>query len=276
MLSVNVANANYTLWHLHEARALAEGVLERFASDAPRTRLERVAQAFGHAIVGHATRRMIGRCDSPVERVRHAQRAHEALASAESCYRALFDAHGDAQYEGLAHVARGGVIEARVAAGTLSAADGLGEVLEELDRFVDLESMPSGHLIESAGWWSVFGANIAMRAGAAEAREIAEGAGRGAHGDDAAHATDADRAFAVCTNKAFDVGERLGHWPLRERAFTLEWFRRQRGARTTAAAAARAWTLDRDDLRALVGAMGRFPFFRPTGWAIIDGAAIML
>lgn len=273
MLTVNVANANYTLWHLHEARALAGGVLERFASDAPRTRLERVAQAFGHAIEGHATRRLVSRGDSEAERARHARRAHESLARAESCYRALFEEFGDTQYEGLAHVARGGVIEARVASGDLAADDGLGEILAELDRFVDLESMPSGHLIESAGWWSVFGANIAMRAGAADARDIAEDAGRARACT--ARETDADRAFAVCTNKAFDVGERLGHWPLRERAFTLEWFRRQRGARATSDEAARAWTLDRDDLRALVGAMGRFPFFRPTGWAIIDGAAIM-
>lgn len=84
----------------------------------------------------------------------------------------------------------------------------------------------------------------------------------------------------MCTNKALEIGESLGHWPLRERAFTLEWFRRQfspqapRERRAACSHCAAAWTLDRDDLRALVGAMGRFPFFRPTGWAIIDAATI--
>ncbi|MEY2714440.1 MAG: hypothetical protein RIT24_783 [Planctomycetota bacterium] len=261
MLTVNVANANYTLWNLLEARALADGVLERFDAAPPRTRLERVAEAFGHMIRGHATRRMIARADTEEERRRHAERACRSLAFAEERYRGLAEEFGDPQYEGLARTALGGIIEARVAAGDLAPDEGLAEILAELDRFVDVDAVPGGQLIESAGWWAVFGANIAMRAGDPRARGISED-------------PEADRAFAVCTNKALEIGERLGHWPLRERAFTLEWFRRQ-----VAVAAARvdpgdAWTLDREDLRALVGAMGRFPFFRPTGWAIIDSAAI--
>ena len=86
MLTVNVANANYTLWNLLEARALADGVLERFDAAPPRTRLERVAEAFGHMIRGHATRRMIARADTEEERRRHAERACRSLAFAEERY----------------------------------------------------------------------------------------------------------------------------------------------------------------------------------------------
>jgi len=274
MLTVNVANANYTLWNLHEARALADGVLERFDDDPPRTRLERVAEAFGHMLRGHATRRMIARADSEAERRRHAERARTSLACAHERYRRLVDDFGDPQYEGLAQTALGGIIEARVAVGDLAPEDGLAEILSELGRFVDVDAAPSGHLVESAGWWAVFGANIALRAGDPRARGVI---------DD----PEADRAFAVCTNKALEIGESLGHWPLRERAFTLEWFRRQCSplplqqrsdarppCRDACSHGGDAWTLDRDDLRALVGAMGRFPFFRPTGWAIIDAATI--
>ena len=60
---------------------------------------------------------------------------------------------------------------------------------------------------------------------------------------------------------------------MRERAFTLEWFRRQTIGRFDPAECA-AWTLDSDDVRVLVGTMGRFPLFRATGWAILDRAVI--
>ena len=36
------------------------------------------------------------------------------------------------------------------------------------------------------------------------------------------------RQMAVFTNKAIEIGERLGNWAMRERAFTLEHFRRSR------------------------------------------------
>lgn len=261
MLTVNLANANYTLWNLHEARSIAASVLDAFSAQSPSGRLERVAQAFGHAVAGHSLRRLAGRCASSGERESLATGAVRALEAALAAYRALADEYGDAQYEALAHTARGGLIEARVGLGELSADDGIDEILEELDRFIDLEQTSTPHLVESAGWWSVFGANIAMRTG--------QGA--------------TDQSFAVCINKTAEVGEHLAHWPMRERALTLEWIRRQTigrlhgerdGWSDQPESASDAWILDADDLRVIVGSMGRFPFFRPTGWAIIDGAQL--
>jgi hypothetical protein len=121
------------------------------------------------------------------------------------------------------------------------------------------------HLLESWGWWSVFGANIAMRAD----REAARAAG--ACG---AERSDLEQAIAICTNKAAEIADHLDLWPMRERAFTLEWFRRQQVVRTRPEELA-TWTLDTDDVRVLVGTMGRFPLFRPMGWAILHHAEII-
>jgi hypothetical protein len=229
-------------------------VLERWTSESPRTRLERVGQAFARLLRGQARRRALDACESAEERAEAARSALVDLRLAEEHYGRLFADFDDPQYQALAHTARGAAIEARAAAGELAPEAALDLVLEELDAFVDIEVAPSPHLVESAGWWAVFGANIAART---------EG---GAH----------ERTIAICTNKAAEVSEHLCHWPMRERAFSLEW-RRQVAARDAGAeplAQASSWTLDTDDLRALIGTMGRLPFFRPTGWAILDGAVL--
>jgi hypothetical protein len=85
---------------------------------------------------------------------------------------------------------------------------------------------------------------------------------------------DLEQAIAICTNKAAEIAEHLDLWPMRERAFTLEWFRRQQVVRTRPEELA-TWTLDTDDVRVLVGTMGRFPLFRPMGWAILHHAEII-
>ena len=62
------------------------------------------------------------------------------LRLASALYQRLADDYGDAQYEALAHTARGGMIEARVATGEVAGADAIDLILAELDRFVDLEA----------------------------------------------------------------------------------------------------------------------------------------
>jgi hypothetical protein len=61
---------------------------------------------------------------------------------------------------------------------------------------------------------------------------------------------------------------------MRERAFTLEWFRRQDVAGDEGPSF-RDWMLDTEDVRVLVGTMGRFPLFRATGWRILDRATLV-
>jgi len=264
MLVVNLANAHYSLWNLHESHAISNGLVERFESDPPRGRLQHVALAFSHAIRGHSRRRMLGRCSSEHEAADVAIAAERDLSCAEEHYARLAQQHDDVQYLCLANTARGGVIEAQVAAGRRSPEDALDEIVARLDDAIDLAAPRTPHLVESWGWWSVFGANIAMRAG-------------GWRADGAALAADEgerfEQAIAICTNKAAEIADHLDHWPMRERAFTIEWFRREHVVRANCDEAV-AWTLDSDDVRVLVGTMGRFPLFRPTGWKILEHASV--
>lgn len=262
MLTVNLANAHYTLWNLHEARAVAASVLERVAI-APRefrsSRIGCVAEAFAHSIRGHAMRRLLSQCECDAE-IAHVARAAEAdLGLAERKFEALHAEFEDAQYAGLAVTARGGAIEARVAAGILRPRAAVEEIADALDETVDLAAVPDRNRLESWGWWSIFGANIALRAGADAEGRLRE-------------TSEYERAMAIFTNKASEIAEHLGSWPIHERSFTLEWFRRQRA--TGRGEEMPAWTLDGDDLRILVGTMGRFPLFRAIGFRILETANI--
>ncbi len=260
MLTVNLANACYTLWNLEEARAISSSLVVRFDETPPRGRLERVAQAFSLSIRGQSARRLLGHDEGDGGRVRLAQAAERDLTRAADIYEMLADEFCDDQYEGLAHTARGGAIEASVAMGTMTAEDAVREIVERLDAAVDLAMPRSPAMLEGWGWWSVFGANIALRSGDQRALELAE-------------SSEFERAVAICTNKAAEIAEHLGHWAMRERAFTLEWCRRQTPG-AVRREDARQWLLDAEDVRVLVGTMGRFPLFRPTGWAILEHASI--
>ena len=79
--------------------------------------------------------------------------------------------------------------------------------------------------------------------------------------------------MAILTNKCFEIADRLDHWAMRERSFTLEHFRRQRAWETEERFD--DWVLDAEDLRVLMGTMGRFPRFRPVGWRILASAGFV-
>jgi hypothetical protein len=288
MLRVNLAAANHALWNLDESRAIATSLLADPSVEAPRNRLQRVARAFCHVLRGHGDRRAMldARDDGAFKAL--GTSAHRELARAKELYEELAHEFGDSQYVGLADAATGGIIEVRAAIGEMDVADAIEQVVARLERAVEAEEAgirEAPAVREAAGWWSLFGANIAVRA----ASQQRIGTRRGESAED-----EFERTLAICTNKASEVAEELDHWPMRERTFTLEWIRRDR-AREDERRSARArrldrstasmrseptherceWTLDEEDLRNLVGAMGRFPFFRPTGWRILDRATIL-
>ncbi len=78
--------------------------------------------------------------------------------------------------------------------------------------------------------------------------------------------------MAILTNKALEIAERIGNWGLRERAFTLEHFRRQRAEDPTKDD--HEWILDEEEVRTITGTMGRFPGFRRVGWHILESSRI--
>ena len=125
-------------------------------------------------------------------------------------------------------------------------------ILEGLDEVVDPSRVTPDIELESWGWWAIFGCNIALRH---------------LSGDDM------HRHMAVFTNKAIEIGECLGNWSMRERAFTLEHFRRQQA--DIQGVSQEPWPLDDEDIRVITGTMGRFPAFRDVGWQILQNAQVL-
>ncbi len=118
---------------------------------------------------------------------------------------------------------------------------------------VDPEQCPPGDWLESFGWWCIFGCNIVLR-----------------------HVTDErdlQHHMAVFTNKADEIADRTNNWSLRERVFTMQFASHQRFLDWTGRML--SLTLDNDDVKSLVGTMGRFPTFRKTGWKLLQTARVV-
>lgn len=294
-LEANLANAHYAIWHLVEAHAVATRLIDRFRQEPPRTRLERVIAAFVHYVRGNAARRGIAEASafelgpersdpsSRLEvpggfadrtRAHAAERAVRDLERALEDYRRLHAEFGDPSYDAIASTCRGGIVECRVELGDMAAGEAMELILDLLADVADVATHPADDRLESFGWWAIFGCNIALR-----------------HLEGAFF----HRAMAICTNKAAEIAERLDHWGIRERVFTIEHVQQRRRTaavrrvlRPVSAAAgcdardgetpvdggAPVWLLDTDDLRILAGTMGRFPGFRETGWRILSSARI--
>jgi hypothetical protein len=78
---------------------------------------------------------------------------------------------------------------------------------------------------------------------------------------------------AIFTNKGYEIAEKLDNWALREKLFTLEFLQRQR--LNDLVGSPLEWTIDGEEVRTIVGAMGRVPTFRQTGWDILNSARVV-
>lgn len=279
-IQAELAFSHYTLWHLAEARALASELLRRRTpeeSEPGSTASGAVALAL--AVRGHAQRRLIrtqpelahhhaagGRADlvAAIEQIDRivASEARHSVATAEGAASppgpagtgtAAGAPRGDgpasASIERLiavAQTARGGIVECDVELGTVAPDVGIGHLVRGLEHAIDPATMAPGPMLESWGWWSVFGANLALAHLQGDAQQ---------------------RHLAIFTNKALEIAERTGSWSLRERAFMLEHLRRGDQAGPM--------LLDHDEVRAIIGSMGRFPGFRTAGWGLLRNASIV-
>ncbi|MGA1400139.1 MAG: hypothetical protein ACO38P_07105 [Phycisphaerales bacterium] len=250
LLILDAAAAHYALWNLVESHAIATDLLlsleRRSAAD---DRLSRLIVASVRSIRGQARRRLAAEEGEQGEP--HAEAACEDLAAAEREFRWLHEDYLDPADLARAHICRGGWLECR------ARLDGsvrrvLEAIVAGLDEIVEIDRVTDSDLLEAHGWWCVFGANIALQMG-----------------DDPT----VQQPMAILTNKCFEIADRLDHWAMRERSFTLEHFRRQRawGGRDEFD----QWVLDAEDLRVLMGTMGRFPRFREVGWRIISLAGFV-
>lgn len=248
-LQGRLANAHYTLWHLVEAKAVGRDLVEAFDGETSSDPVLRENLGMAHYAIGHSARRQIDPSEPELARRLDESRTH--LRRASSIFLDLHAERGHASDLAFARICAGGLLEVEVAAGRHDPNAALDRVMHELDGAVDLDECGSVDLLESHGWWAIFGCNIALR--------HLEGA-------------DLHRPMAIFTNKALEIAERIGNWGLRERAFTLEHFRRQRIADMIGNE--QDWFLDDEEIRTIAGTMGRFPGFRRIGWRILEAARV--
>ena len=246
MLGVNLANAHYALWHLVESRATARDLLDALSDRDVVERRDRVCRAFARYVRGSSVRRL-AQLD-PERAAMHAATARPDLFEAMAEYEDLADTFGDERYAALANTCRGALIEVDALIGHLPGAEAIDRLQVALDRVIDVDRHPPGDWLESWGWWCIFGCNATLR-----------------HADAAA----CQRLMAIFTNKAMEIADRLDNWSLRERAFAMEVSRRAHDPEEP-------WVLDQEEVRHLVGTMGRFPAFRDAGYRILRDARLLL
>jgi hypothetical protein len=151
-------------------------------------------------------------------------------------------------FGGIANTCRAGILETEVFLGQIDAREALARVLDVINTVIDPTDVDKGDWLESYGWWAIIGCNLTLR-----------------HISDE---RDTQRFMAMFTNKADEIADRLNHWAMRERVFSMQFEGRQRLI---------GWTgqdipivIDNDDVRLITGTMGRFPQFRKTGWSILN------
>ncbi len=250
-LQSNLANAYYCLWALVESGSIAQGLLDWFDAEPPRTMADRKTHAFAYYVSGHTLRRLMS---LEPDRVRPlAADARHRLSSAFELYRQIASETGDESLVGIANTCHGGMIEADVALGRRSPADALAELTAGLEQVRDVNDGLVGDRLESYGWWCIFGCNIALRHLECE-RQL-------------------QQTMAVLTNKADEIADRLDNWAMRERVFTMQHTRWERAMSSSGFEI--PCVIDTDDVRVIAGAMGRVPAFRDTGWRILQSARIV-
>ncbi len=251
MLQSNLAHAYYSLWSLVESGAIARSLLDWYGANAPQTTADRKTSAFAYYVAGHTQRRLMSVEQSQTRAL--AVSAAADLTTAGEAYDRLATELAAPSLAGIARTCHGGLIEAEVAMGRRTAADGLAELAGGLDTVQDVSAQVVGDQLESHGWWCIFACNIALR-----------------HIDD-------DRALqrhmAVFTNKAEEIADRLNNWAMHERILTMQYTRWERAVSATGLDI--PCMVDNDDIRVIAGAMGRFPSFRETGWRILRSARIV-
>jgi hypothetical protein len=250
LLRVNLANTYFTLGQLLEARAMARDLLDEFTEHPPDTRPARAAEAFACYVHGSACRCLAAQQPGRVKAL--AAAAKRSLQRSIALYLPLADEYNHEPWRGIANTCSGAIIATEVELGERPARSAITELLEGLDSVVDTTDGLLGDRLESYGWWCIYGCEIALR-----------------------HlcGSELQRHVAVFTNKGYEIADRLDNWAMRERLFTMEFLRRQR--LNELAGLPVEWTIDQEEVRVIVGAMGRFPAFKSTGWKILQAATVV-
>lgn len=249
LLMRDLACAHDALGHLVESGAVATQLITRNGAS-PMDAVARECQAYAFWIRGNASRRRID-TDAALAQ-QHAADASADLHAAMAAYECMSTEVPGLPATAMAHRCAGAIVECESALGIIAPQDAIKRIEDALGAIVDVDEYPAGEWLESHGWWAVFGCTVALRS---------------------LSAAPLQRAMAIFTNKAADVAERVDSWPLRERAFSFEHIRR--GRASDEAGIEPEWILDRDEMRMIAGAVGRFPAFRDIGMEILATARLL-
>ena len=245
LLQTTAANAHYTLWQLDESEGMAQKVVEYYKENTPVSNRAKVAQAHAWYVLGHTQRRLLDIDTNQSSQYANTARnsLHRAMELYEQLAKSVHPSFG-----GIANTCRAGILETDVFLGQIDAREAIARVLDVISTVIDPSDVDKGDWLESYGWWSIIGCNLTLRHICDE--------------------RDTQRFMALFTNKADEIADRLDHWAMRERVFSMQFEGRQRLI---------GWTgqdipivIDNEDVRLITGTMGRFPQFRKTGWSILD------
>ncbi|HMN95109.1 MAG TPA: hypothetical protein PKC43_01970 [Phycisphaerales bacterium] len=229
--------------HPYDAEALAASLVSELRDEPAESPL-RLHLGMSLLVRGLALRSQ-GALPGP-RRLQLLNEARDSLNAASMMLTALSENAGPPRVRSPGRTADVAAMEVSVLLGEMGAQEFVDSVVALLDDSPDVTTLDS-IAAESLGWCCVF----ASRTIVAEPERI----------------DSPDRALAILTNKVDEIAERLGHWALRERLFTIEHLHRVQSLRDRGESP--PWNLDDQDVRVLMGTMGRFPKFRRVGWRIL-------
>lgn len=244
IMQANMAAAQYALWDLTPALGTADYLAKWYQQNPPESVLDEKRPAFVNYLRGHIHRRLIA--IEPEVASQHADAAHDGLRLAAEQHERLADILGDHTLLGIANSCRGGLLEVDVEQGRASADETVASMLAKIEA-ASRDASLSGYTLEGWGWWCIFACNIALR-------HLG-----GSH---------LQQAVNQLTSHAIDFADRLGHWAMRERAFTLQLALHERIKASTGIEV--PISLSHEQRPLIASTMGRFPRFRTVGWQILE------
>ena len=251
MLQSNVALTLLMLGELHQARGCADAILEWFAENPLEHRRDERTIAFARSIRGHAFRELA--TEEAELSAPYARRAVRDLAAAEKQFRVLAGRENNPWLGFYATWNRWGRIDCECLSGRRQASDVVEQTLRDLDAVRDIRAVNTQAELLGWGYGCVIVGGIALR-------ELA--------------IADCARAVDILIDKAIEIADHRGDWWLRQRAYTLKY--RLHEAVNREAPLSLDLALDEEELRSVVGLIGRFPRFRDLGWRVLDNATVLV
>jgi tetratricopeptide (TPR) repeat protein len=244
MLLVNLANALCSLDELHEARDIANNIIKWFERHRPSGRSDMGSQAFAFYVRANVFRRHMER--SHEKAATYARRARLDFERAEQGFRLIYKDCKDPNTGGIANTCRGGVILTQAAFGERDPRAALSELTKGVMSVNEPSEWPRNDWLESFGWWSVFGAHLALRYLPRPER---------------------NREGEKLIDQGLKIASRLQNWSMHERLFSTwyEFWKRDPERRNQNIEP----LLTREQLNLVAGSIGRFPTFRRIGLEIL-------